>query len=828
MIAYDADFMPSNEITPDGLTFNSNQPFFMICNMPLTGKLYFEVVIDNYYPIAAFHNIPLYFGVSREPSFGTLNADFCIGAIYYENGKDYDIQEKYSASGSNIHSHPSNIYSRIPGIGDIIGIGVDVPGNTITLYNNGKAFYSFSPQQFRLNTHTFYFCIYSDIYYSQIYYDDRTTNEEKEKKYISGHINFGKVNTDFIPSGYTSIYGYYFKRTPVENSIACDMNVEVPDTIGKSTAFFTMDITNILDTIEDKTLKLISNSSNVNINKFHYEIYDDPSITDNLLYGGNVFINLPIPTDVKIYLELTATRGEIANDLIGIPLSIGLSNTNTSILSRSMRLHLYHTKQMYYQYAVVENFIQNVYEIGDVDTTVLPEQGKLIGIVLDLANNQMTIYIDGVKFYTLTSTIIDFTNRLNKTYFFIHDDDMFGDSLSGSVNVGQEPFDMTMPSDCTSLYEYYNRVYRQLFAQFILCNCKMDIDNTAGFSLWADVWMDSRTERPSPELYGNLPFLIDSFNGISDTETHIVNDISSVNLNSLIAQDNNGYYPSITDFEYNINYGDNGSVATHMVIIRQVANQTVQVLYNGTVYTDTFQAQEGASISVEVKAENGYIAGDPIPSSKFTLTDDIIVTANSATVKQYSVVILQSDNQTIYVTCNGIGYTTSFNTTYGSTFTAMVVASDGYSAGKLNISSGTITSDISIYATPTSVLMYPVTINQSRHYTIGVLCNGIEHTESFNAPYNSTLNIYVKYVEEGYVSPNIENPIIIVKGPIVLEYEDAGEDVCTITVVGDYQGDLLINDRHGTVFAFRKGTEVTIQFTPSDGYYVDSILLEPQ
>ena len=828
MIAYDADFMPSNDITTDGLEFKTNQPFFMICNMPLSGKLYFEVTIDDYYPIAAFHNIPLYFGVSREPSFGTLNADFCMGAIYYETGKDYDIQEKYNASGDNVHQSPSNIYTRIPGIGDIIGIGVDVPGNTITIYNNGKAFYSFSPQQFRLNMHTFYFCIYSDIYYEQITYDDRVTNKEKEQKFISGHINFGKVTTDFIPPGYTSIYGYYFKRTLVENSISCDMHVEVPDDVGNAVAFLDMDLTNVLDTIEDKTLRLISNSTNVNINDFHYEIYEDPAITDNLLYGANVFVNLPIPTDVKIYLEMTATRGEVANDLIGIPLSIGLSNTNTSILSRSIRFHLYHTKQMYYQYAIVENFIQNVYEVGDIATTVVPEQGKLIGIVLDLAHNQMEVYIDGVKFYTLKSMVLDFSNRMNRTYFFIHDDDMFGDSLSGSVNLGQEPFDITIPEGCTTLYEYYNRVYRQLFAEFIFCNCRMDIDNIAGFSLWADLWMDSRTERPSPEVYGNLPFLIDSFNGISDSEQHIVNDISSIELNALIAQDNNGYYPSINDFEYNINYGDDGTIVTHTVIVRQVENQTVRVLYNGTIYTDAFQAPDGSTIKVEVEAENGYIAGSPIPSSQFTLTDDMIVTANAATVKQYSVVITQSENQTIYVTCNGRGYTSSFNTTYGSTFTATVIPADGYSAGTLNITSGTITSDIAIYATPTSVLMYPITIVQGRHYTIGVLCNGIEYTKSFNAPYNATINIYVKSVDEGYVSPNIEEPIMVVKGPIVLEYSEAGEDVCTITVVGDYQGDLLINDRHGTVFAFRKGTEVTIKFTPSDGYYVDSILLEPQ
>lgn len=828
MIAYDEDFMPSEEITSDGLAFKYNKPFFMICNKALSGKMYFEITIDDYYPIAAFHNIPIYLGISREPSFGALNADFCIGALYYENGKEYDIQEKYNASGENLHWSPSNIYTRIPGASDIIGVGVDTPNNTITLYNNGKAFYSFSPKQFTISSHTFYFCLYSNTWYEEISYDDRTENDDKANKFISGHINFGKTNVEYCPPGYTSIYGWYYKRISVEQSLLIDANVEFRDVKNK-TFFLDIDCTNILDTITDKTLRLISNNGNVNINDMTYEIFDDPSIQDNLLYGANVFINLPIPTDVKIYFEFTATQGTVDEGIIGIPLSLGLSNINTSILSRSLRLHLYHTRQMYYQYAVVESFIQNVYEANDVETTVVPSQGKLIGVEIDLANNQFTVYIDTVKFYTLKSTLIDFSNRLNKTYFFIHDDGVFSNSVIGSFNLGQEPFDMTMPDGCTSLVEYYNRVYRQLFAYYMTINCRIYNDRVRGASLWIDGWVDSRNDRPSPEDYGNLAFLLDSYNSISDTERHITNDITSLALNAMIASDNNGYYPSINDYDYSgVDYDDNGDVTMYGILIRQSEYQTIEVIYNGTVHTDSFEVPEGTSIQVRVVAEAGYDPGEPQPSSQIVVSDTVIITATDATIHQYTVNITQTDHQMIYVTCNGRGYTSSFNTTYGSAYTVMIVPEDGYSAGTLNRTSGQITSDVSIYATPASVVMYPITIVQGQHYTIGVMCNGIEYTESFNAPFNSLLNIYLIHVDEGYLAPNITEPIITVKGPTTISYDDGGEDICTITVLGDYQGELLVNGHIGTVFAFRRGEEVTIEFTPADGYYLDSMELNPQ
>lgn len=71
----------------------------------------------------------------------------------------------------------------------------------------------------------------------------------------------------------------------------------------------------------------------------------------------------------------------------------------------------------------------------------------------------------------------------------------------------------------------------------------------------------------------------------------------------------------------------------------------------------------------------------------------------SETKSTYAVIINPTSHQTITVTCDGKDYTTSFTAKANSTFTAKITPDIGYTAGTLNITSGTITSDVSITAT---------------------------------------------------------------------------------------------------------------------------------
>lgn len=833
MISYDQESMPNENVSADGINFKWDKPFFLICNKPLVGKLYFEIVIDSYYPIYAFHDIPLYIGVSREVSYGTLNSDFCIGSVYYEDGKNYDIQEKYNNQVENLHRSPTTLYTRKPGATDVIGVGVDVGNNRITIYVNGNAFYDFSPTQFHLSDHKFYFCIYSDIWYNRVTADGTDPNYDNAKyipgKNITGHVNFGKIETDFTPPGYSSIYNYYYKREPIVGLIDVDVTVDTSD-VKTVSGFMDMDCDDILNTIKDKTLYLITTSNNARIeDKIKYTMTSDPSITDNLMYGTNIFINLPIPTDRKVYFEFTAAKGILKDNLIGIPLSVGLSNLNTSILSRSMRLHLYHDKQTAYQYALVESLIQNVYEMTEVDTTVIPAQGKTIGIALDLCNNEITVYINKVKFCTLQSNLIDFSIAQNRTYFFIHDDNMFSESVSGEFNFGESEFDMDIPDGYISLYEYYSTVFRKIIYLTIDCDCNIKRDNYRAESVYCDCWIDSyRFNRPDPKRFGNLTFLYDSYTILTDEERYYYEpDTGTKELNTLIAQGNGGYYPTNEEKEF-VNNFDDDIEASYNIIIKQVPNQTIWVKYQRQKTKESFKAKEGEILEVNAIPDAGYDAGIISPGSYITVYQDTTITSSNATVRQYTVVVQQYTNQQIYVECNGKVYRDTFTTTYGTSFTVTIDADDGYIPGILNITTGTVTSDINIVATPPSIEIYPITIVQGQHYTIGVMYAGTEFTQSFNAKYGSSLTVYVKSVEEGYVAPTITQKTIIVDGPIQINYGQSQEDTCSLYVVGVFDGTVSINGNYGSVFRFKKGAKITIDINPSEGYYIDDAVLSTQ
>lgn len=829
MSAYDSNSYPTDLVTEDGINFLYDKPFFLICNMPLKRKMYFEFTIDSYYPIKAFHNIPLYVGVSKEPSFGVLNSDFSIGALYYKDGANYDIMEKYQASATNNHMSPGTLYSRRPGATDVIGVGVDIQNNKISIYNNGNLFYEWYPSLFNMASESsFYFCIYSNTYYKEITSDGTNSEENTTKKEIAGHINFGKKSLEYLPPGYTSPFGYYYRRTEVSTELSIDTNVILPEGVGGITKFFGVDISNTTDTIENKSLYLISNSADVTItDDFKYEIRSNAETTDHLLYGSNVFINLPIPTDAKIYLEFTCTEGELDEKIIGIPLGVGISNTNTSILSQSTRMHLYHEQWKRYAYAVVQKMIQSTYEIPDIYTSVTPTQGKVIGVAIDLSNKQLSVYVDKTLLYTLKDTpyLNFFQDRLHRSYFFIHDEGLFSGTMSGHFNLGQEPFDMDMPDGYTSLIEYYDRVYRSLFATNIDIDCTIIRSNYKSKYVFVDAFVDGMRERPSKDDYGNLSFLMDTYTIITDEEPHRDADKTSAFMNNLIATDNDGYYPSYSDNQYSIDYEDDGEIVYYDIVVNQSTNQTVYVIYDGNRYTDAFKAVKDSIITVEVIPDDGYSAGTVYPSNKFTLVGNTDVSVSAATVKQLNVEIIQSPHQTIYVECNDRGYTSTFNTIYGTKFTASVIPDEGYTAGTLNKTSGTITSDTVIFVSNPSILFYPVTIEKGDHYKYGVLYNGREYTSTFNAAYGSSINIYIKSVEVGYIAPDIDNPIQTVVGPITIPAPKAGVDNCTLTVSGSYEGQVVVNKNIGTKFTFKRGDQVTIQVNPSDGYYIDSMEL---
>lgn len=454
MVSYDDKSRPNNEIlSPNGLSFKTDKAFLLICNFPIKDRAYFEFTINNYYPIKIYKNIPIYVGIHKEPSFGTLNSDFMIGSLYYNaETLEYDIMSKYSKQYLNYHTHPDHIYYRRPGAQDVIGVGVDYATNTVKIFVNGKLFYNIENKtfdedgneiaSFDLTSGTFYFCIWSNIYYKKILSDFNYNSDDEDiekSKEINGVINFGSTYSPYVPDGYNTMYSLYanYVNPPDEEDLEEDptdafifdpslyegMNNTVAY-IGNNNSQVT--VRNPIDIrVETMALTHYEDETRVTITdkyKYSMEAAEDP---DERYFssGSAVFINKPIPTEQKIYVEFYVTKGALKSNKIGIPISVGITNSIVppndlplpSIIAKSSRIDLYHDQWYHYYWREMNNsgsyepnYVQHNHEIDNIYTTITPEQGKVIGLAFNLAKNKVTVYVDNIKMYTMrTNRVVD-------------------------------------------------------------------------------------------------------------------------------------------------------------------------------------------------------------------------------------------------------------------------------------------------------------------------------------------------------------------------------------------------------------------------------------
>ena len=113
-----------------------------------------------------------------------------------------------------------------------------------------------------------------------------------------------------------------------------------------------------------------------------------------------------------------------------------------------------------------------------------------------------------------------------------------------------------------------------------------------------------------------------------------------------------------------------------------------------------------------------------------------------------TVTIQQSENQQITVEYRDNTYTETFEAVSGYPYTVTVVSTDeNYSPGTLSHTSGTITGDITISATPaTEAIYYTVTVQQPENGYITV--NGQTGTE-FTIRHGDSINVQA-YANDGY------------------------------------------------------------------------------
>ena len=533
---------PDYNISTNNLNFNINGITEVITsyNIKPYDRAYFEFTVTSYNSINGIKYIPLYVGVSKEVSQGVNSNDFCYGSIYYDTvSANYSIIENTKGSMTNIERSPLNITAKTPIINDIVGVSIDAPNNEITIYVNGKILYSFIPTLFDIgNT--------KDKIYAAIYCPNGYGK-------IHGKFNFGKSSLSYLPSGFISVHKMYNKTL-------------VSDTISGKVIVKRSESTVSEELSGDITIASIKGSGDVYLVQDNPVHYLQPDNVNFLMYlvEAPLFSNLPFPNNLKVYTELYIRDGILSNKYLGIPVSIGFTDSPSVLLYESpvanyINIQLYHILQRPYIYIEHKSggTVSKKY-IGDLETIIPAEQGRWIGIELDSLAREITIWINKIKYYTYKFDM----PIPNNPYFYIRNDNgVYLNYINGEINFGADEaftsdfskiFKGTMPSDCVSLWHYYNRMGHfsvtgipDIVGQVIVNNTPEDINGYITGNL-----IVGESELAEGYEFGNgLNRMYKTYSVMSDTDPHNIDPKYQKYpyINKLIAKHNDGYYPDDPD-----------------------------------------------------------------------------------------------------------------------------------------------------------------------------------------------------------------------------------------------------------------------------------------
>ena len=525
-------------ITTNGRDFKANKLFMLICNHPIgkREKVYFEFTIKDYKDMAAIKYYPLYAGVHKEASTGTLSNDFCIGSLFFSvvSGK-YSVLEKYRRTESTKNSDPGKASFRPPAVDEIVGVAIDLWENKITFYVEGRKLYTFSPSLFNMKDENgeFYAVIYSSI-----------------PAQFVGYVNFGKNGCKYTPPGYLTMWQAHNKSAEeatitgkiyVEQSIKPRISAEISGFVG---------------------VRQIKNAGSIVLEKTH----KDDIITKDVNFelgknNGVLYSSLPVPSTHKIYTEIYVRDAINVFKTLGIPIAVGVTDKPEDIRNgHSMELPMHH--KMNYQYDYIEHNMNSSYRhvIDNVLTSVPNEEGKTIGIGTDLKNGLIHVWINKILFYTYK---IQTFKAINNFRLFIKDDGSFTNVAKGYVNFGASeeyepeinPFKMNIPEGYMSLWHYYNRLNKYLVPNTPEIVGELEVeDKYTRFSRYISGQVTVDEHEMTKTFRSGLNRLMSTYNIVTDiedpgnpdyNEDHYIEAMSGTNEdhNKLIADNNDGYYP---------------------------------------------------------------------------------------------------------------------------------------------------------------------------------------------------------------------------------------------------------------------------------------------
>jgi len=189
-------------------------------------------------------------------------------------------------------------------------------------------------------------------------------------------------------------------------------------------------------------------------------------------------------------------------------------------------------------------------------------------------------------------------------------------------------------------------------------------------------------------------------------------------------------------------------------------------------------------------------------------------------VNTFEVTIVQSANQTITVTCNGIVYTSSFTAPAGGAYSVTVTPVTGYTAGSPSSSSGYVNSNLTITASAASKKTYLVTITQSSNQTIKVVCDGTTYTSSFTANHGDTWTATVT-PSTGYNAGTLSATGGTVTGAVTIKASAATIKTFTVTITQSSNQTIKVvcgGTTYTSSFTANYGATWTATVTPSNGY----------
>lgn len=570
-IGYDSRSIQDDSIVTDS-SFSGTGPFLLIANRPIPkdSKVYMEFTITTPYPTNKdIRHIPLCLGVHKEPSFGVLGADCSLGACYYTKNSfllggmsaeylAFCVRDKY-AGQLMTYRYIKETTGRVPIRGTVIGLGVDMPNNLISIYSDGVLFYSFNPSEFNMND--------SGEYYLAAY-----CAEPGET--LEGEINFGRYRCQYTPEGYFDMYQEFYDKSESSVNIECQINVGLayPYAYHEDHLEGTFHVVNDLAPVTNhrRDLELIPNHEGLEyykddahtiVNKHAFSFYSTEEKLDD---PDMAYISLPIDHHKKVYFEFYSSGATLKEDQMGIPISIGITKDPTNLNIETFQIDLFHLRTDGYHLYTIKDGFEFLAGNYDIRNPSSPIQPNTVGVIVDLENNTIELYTEGA-IYTVAQpnlSIADFTDDNELVYFFFKSQPSrfteeghlicnFGTKLPSELGNGEdsddllgyidEPLKWSFLADETyvqSLFYYYNYPLKTSTYKDIPCTAKIISDHIP-YSKYIFSTITVQEDAKETSKWGpGLNTLYVSYNKVSDVEAKVNKPNKSIfDIHKLMEQD---------------------------------------------------------------------------------------------------------------------------------------------------------------------------------------------------------------------------------------------------------------------------------------------------